>query len=100
MPQPYAPPPCPTHLLVHPAQERPQRGVAPDEDLDAAHDAHAVQRGLVVAEAGDARQLGEAHLVGLKVKAQEAGARVRVRVTGQGCAGLSLTPGQEAVAHR
>jgi hypothetical protein len=50
----------------------------------------------VVTEAGDARQLDVAHLVGLKVKAQEARARVRVRVTGQGCAGLSLTPGQEA----
>ena len=59
-----------------------------------------VQRGLVVTEAGDARQLVVAHLVGLKLKTQEAGARVRVRVTGQGCAGLNLTPGQEAVAHR
>ena len=91
---------CPTHLLLHLAQERPQRGVAPDELLDGAHDPHAVQRGLVVTEAGDVRQLVVAHLVGLPVKAQEARARVRVQVTGQGCAGLNLTPGQEAVAHR
>ena len=64
---------CPAHLLLHLAQERPQRRVAPDELLDGAADARAVERGLVVAEAGDARQLVVAHLV-----------RVRVRVSGQG----------------
>ena len=63
----------PTHLLLLLAQQRPQRGVASDELFDGAADARAVQRGLVVAEAGDARQLVVAHLV-----------RVRVRVSGQG----------------
>ena len=63
----------PTHLLLHLAQKRPQRGVAPDELLDGSADPSAVQAGLVVAEAGDARQLVVAHLLRLR-----GGARVEV----------------------
>ena len=75
---------CPIHLLLHLAQEWPQRRVAPDELFDGAHDARTVQRGLVVAEAGDARQLVVAHLVTVRdrvrVGSQWEGEVVRVSV--------------------